>query len=154
MSVDADKLRTDFPEFASTDRFPDDMVDFWLSVAPKMIDPFRWGNLADVGVEMFTAHNLVLERRAMDEADRGKTPGMSPGIKNSQSVDKVSVGYDTQGGAELGAGHWNLTIYGTRFIRLARMMGRGGVQVGVGCEPSASASAYVGPWPYNYPNPS
>lgn len=154
MSVDADKLRTDLQEFADTERYPDDMIAYWLAIAVQLVDPGRWSTLADVGVELFTAHNLVLERRAMDEAARGKIPGQTPGIVNNKSVDKVSVGYDTQGGAEMGAGHWNLTIYGSRYIRLARMMGRGGVQVGAGCSSMSSASAYVGPWPYNFPNPS
>jgi hypothetical protein len=70
---------------------------------------------------------------------------MITGVINSKSVDKVSIGYDTAGGIEAGAGHWNLTIYGTRLIKLIKMVGAGPVQVGIGCTPMYSGSAWSGP---------
>lgn len=155
MTVTVSSFRGHLLEFADGNRFPNSMLDYWLGIAVQLVNAERWGTLTDNGVEMFTAHNAVLERRAMDTAANGGVPGASVGIVNNKSVDKVSIGYDTAGGAELDAGHWNLTIYGTRYIRLARMMGAGPVQVGLPCGVTGtSADAFTGPWTSQFPNPS
>jgi hypothetical protein len=71
-------------------------------------------------------------------------------------VDKVSVSFATGESTEKDAGHWNTTIYGTRFIRMAKLMGSGPMQIGIGCwvPPFNASGAYPGPWSYNIPNPS
>lgn len=152
MTVTAASFRGHLPEFADAGRFPNAVIDYWIAIAVQLVNAARWSTLTDMGVESFVAHQISLERQAIDAADAGGVPGLSTGIINSKSVDKVSVGYDTQGGAELDAGHWNLTIYGKRFIRFSRMMGAGPVQVGVtACGPGG---AWEGPWTANFPNPS
>jgi len=46
----------------------------------------------------------------------------------------------------LNAGHWNLTVYGTRFIRFAKMFGAGPIQIGIGYNPSPfGGPAWPGP---------
>jgi Protein of unknown function (DUF4054) len=157
MTVTAELFRRDFIEFADGERYPDPVIMFWIGAASQLVNADRWGSLLNTGIELLVAHQITLERKALDEAARGGIPGMTPGIINNKSVDKVSIGYDTQPGMELDAGHWNLTIYGTRYIRLVRMMGIGPLQIGVGSNPVApfsSAEAWGGPWPWNVPNPS
>lgn len=155
MAVDAPKFRADFIEFNDAVRFPNSMITFRLTVGAKLVNAARWGELTDFGIELFSAHHLSLWRQAMDESARGLPPGRATGIVNNKSVDKVSVGYDTQGGSELDAGHWNLTNYGKEFIRLCRMMGTGGLQVGVTVDEMAdSVGAWPGPWQSQFPNPS
>lgn len=121
-------FRTAFPEFASETAYPDSLVTFWLTVAGKMVSATRWGDLLDQGIQLFTAHNLVLERQAAKSAATGAVPGGASGPVNSKTVDKVSVSYDTAAAMEPNAGHWNLTTYGQRYIRLANMFGSGGLQ--------------------------
>jgi hypothetical protein len=128
MTISAAQFRIDYPEFQSVTNYPDSTVNYWLNLAYVMLNPTAWSSLLDIGVELFTAHNLVIERQNASAALRGGLPGQG-GLVNSKSVDKVSVGYDTGSQIELEAGHWNLTNYGTRFIRLARMAGAGGVQL-------------------------
>lgn len=155
-------FRAQFIEFASGDRYPNPMIEYWISIAKKLMNEARWGrfddpeSLAQFGIMNFVAHNITLERRAMDAADFGGVPGEATGPVNNKSVDKVSLGYDTQAAIELDAGHWNLTIYGTRFIRLLRQVGMGGLQIGTGCAPSqaSAAGAWAGPWSSNFPNQS
>lgn len=154
MAVTTASFRGHFPAFNDGDRFPNPVVDYWVGIGVNLVNAARWGNLTDSGVELFVAHNLTLERRAMDEADRGGIPGISQGPINNKSVDKVSVGYDTSSAAELDAGHWNLTIYGVRFVRLARMMGAGGLQVGTTPDELAASGPWAGPWPSLFPNPT
>lgn len=160
-TLTADALRGKFTEFASPERFPDGLLDFWLEIADSNVNGCRWGTLYDMGRMLYAAHNIVLERRAQDEAENGATPGMSTvGMVNNKSVDKVSIGYDTTSIALEGAGDWNLTIYGQRYIRMARRMGAGGLQLGVPGPTEirlsglSSGNAWPGPWTSNFPNPS
>ena len=137
------QFRADFPEFASTSQYTPSQVNYWLEFAYSMLNAGRWGRQLDFGVSMFAAHNLALEARAMKEAEKGGIPGAQVGPVNSKSVDKVSIGYDTSSGIEVGAGHWNMTIYGTRFIRMAKMFGAGPVQIGMGG--GITGSGWAGP---------
>lgn len=137
--IDADQFRADLPAFADAAKYPDEAIEYWLNIASLLINTKRWGpsaidtwpassppalTLYDFGVEMFVAHNLVLEQRG------AATPGGNVGVVQSKSVDKVSVSYDTKAGIEPEAGHWGTTIYGNRFLRLLRHAGSGGYQLG------------------------
>lgn len=147
MAIDAAQFRIDYPEFADTTLYPDSGVNYWLTTAALLLPAARWLTVLDLGTELFTAHNLVLERKAQAEAVNGIPPGVTTGPVSSKSVDKVSVSYDTGSAVVLDAGHWNNTVYGTRFIQLARMFGAGPVQVGVtpGCEPPFNGPPWFGP---------
>ena len=140
--VTASGFRVNFPEFANRVRYPDSAVNFWLPLGYGFVNPQRWGLKIDLGAQLWAAHWLVLERKAQDEANFGGVPGTNTGAVNSKSVDKVSLGYDSAGASEEGAGHWNLTTYGTRFIALGKLLGAGPVQVTDG--------AYLGPDGYGF----
>ena len=145
MTITVQQFRADFPEFSSTTTFANSQIQFWLDIAYSMLNAARWGRQLNIGVEMFTAHNIAIEAKAQAEAVNGGIPGSQVGPINSKSVDKVSVGYDTGAGLQPDAGHWNLTVYGTRFIRLVRMFGAGPLQIGVGVSPPLSGGAWPGP---------
>lgn len=128
--VTIDQFRKDFTEFSNTAKYPNDGVQFWLTFADKMlINPLRWGDVRNMGIELFVAHNLALENQAQKASKAGGTPGLQMGVLTGKTVGPVSANYDANAGLELGAGHWNLTTYGTRFLRLARMIGAGPIQV-------------------------
>lgn len=156
-------IRSDLPEFASAALYPPAVITYWLSIAKLLLNPNRWDDtpaatgeptMLYFGAEMFVAHNLVLERQAEAAASRRGIPGQASGPISSKSVGPLSISYDTGAAAELEAGHWNLTVYGQRFVRLARMVGAGGIQVGVGFAPFGSMGAWPGPWPYPLPGGS
>lgn len=90
----------------------------------------------------------------MDEANRDAIPGGSTGAISAKSVDKVSVNYDTAGSADPEASHWNLTVYGTRYVAFVRLFGAGGYQVGQGAGCAPGSIAWAGPWQSLFPNPS
>lgn len=139
-------LRSDFPEFAGTASYPDTVVNFWFSVAARMLIASRWGNMLSVGIELYVAHNLVLEAQAAMTTAVGGIPGVSKGPVSGESIDKGSVSYDSVTASEGGAGNWNLTTYGSRFIRMAKMFGAGGLQAGIGFNPNPlSGGAWPGP---------
>jgi len=134
-----------YPEFVCPDTYPPSQVQYWLDTAYSMLNASRWGRQLDMAAELYCAHNLALEARAMKEASMGGIPGSSVGVLSSKSVDKVSAGYDTSVATEKDAGHWNLTIYGTRLYRLIKMFGAGPLTVSVGAGPSMSGPAWPGP---------
>lgn len=147
MAVTAASLRANFTEFINTDVYPDADVNFWLATAALLINAGRWGNMLDMGTQLFVAHNLVLEAKAKATAANGAPPGVSDGPIAAKSIDKVSVNYASAEALEENAGHWNLTIFGTRFIKLARMCGMGPIQVGAGAGcygPLSSINAWPG----------
>lgn len=119
-------FRADFPEFAAVD---DSRVTFWLTIAGTLLQSDRWGDLLDHGVELFVAHHLAIDAANQRAGAAGGGLGQNSGPVASKAVDKVSVSYDTGAATIAGAGHWNLTTYGTQFYALWRMMGTGGIQL-------------------------
>lgn len=85
--------------------------------------------MTDQGIELCTAHHLVLAARDEATAAIGGTPGQVTGPQSSKAVDKVSASYDTGAATIDDAGMWNLTTYGVRYLTLARLMGAGGMQL-------------------------
>lgn len=157
MAVTVPSFRAAFLEFNDQTKFPNSMVQYYLTLSTKLINnPQRWAEIEDDGRMLFIAHHCVLERRALDAANRANIPGLMTGPVNSRSVDKVSVGYDTNAGIIPGAGHWNLTEYGVRLKGLFDIIGAGPIQVGAfSClDPLSSAQAWQGPPLYNFPNDS
>lgn len=153
MAVDAAQFRANFPEFSNTTEFPDSVVNFWFQYAYILLNARRWGQTLDLGAQLFVAHNIVLEQQASKQAATGGTPGVTTGAVASKAVGPASISYDNSASLELDAGHWNLTTYGKRLIRMIRMFGAGPVQVGMGCSPYA-ISAWNGPWPWPLPGGS
>lgn len=156
--VTVSQFRTNFSEFASVTAFPNSTVQFWLTVADKFLARNgRWGCLRDLGVQLFAAHNIVIEARARQIAVDGGIPGTNSGAISEKHVGPAGVSYDTASAAELGAGHWNLTVYGTRLIHMARMFGAGPVQIGIGISPpfvggGGGYGAWSGPPPWPLPS--
>jgi hypothetical protein len=145
MTILAAQFRIDYPEFADITVYPDSAVTFSLTFAYSMLNAAVWGSQLDIAAELYAAHNLAIEKRAQLEAANGEVPGTTTGPINSKSVDKVSVGFDVGSAVNEGAGHWNLTIYGTRLYRLIRMFGVGPIFIGIGAVPVGSGLAWPGP---------
>jgi hypothetical protein len=153
--IDEATFRVNFPEFSNTTVFTPGAVAFWIGVATMLLPTQTWGlgsttaqapvtTTLDIGLSLFVAHQLTLEARAVKAAANGGIPGSGPGGPvSSESVGGVSRSYDTSAGLLLDAGPWNLTVYGTRFLFLARLMGKGPIQMGV--DPFACTGG-IGAW--------
>lgn len=129
MAVTVDSFKTDFCEFSDIALYRDEDIAFWLKYALLLLNPNRWGNLLDLGIELFVAHNLTIERQAKMASANGAPPGLATGIISAKSVDSVSISYDTNSAMEKDAGQWNLTTYGQRYWRMMQMFGAGPIQV-------------------------
>lgn len=127
--MDIATFRTNCPEFTNTTTYPDAQVTLWLTVAGNRIDPGAWGVLADLGTQLFVAHNLALYARRQKVAAFGGIPGATQGVLTAKAVDKVSASYDAASTTHEDAGNWNATDYGVQFWEYAEMMGAGGAQL-------------------------
>jgi Protein of unknown function (DUF4054) len=150
VAVTTTTFRESFPEFTDTLVFPEPQVAFWITLAGKMVGVDRWGDLADYGVMLLVAHNLVTSAADVQASAMGGLPGnASNGAISSQSAGGLSFSRDVSSASEQGAGNYNTTTYGTRYIRLARLVGAGPVQVGTGVI-SSGGGAWAGPYTYPF----
>ena len=117
--IDSVTFLENFPQFNNLSTYPQSMIDFWLDYSVHFINFQRWGSLASQGVQLLTAHNLLL-------ASQG---GVFDGLDTGQSVDVES--YTTEVNAILidGAGMYNKTVYGVQYYQLARLIGAGPLQI-------------------------
>ena len=126
--MDIATFRIAFPEFDET-KYPDGMVTTWSNIGERLINLDYWTTEKPFGVQLFTAHHLVLARANVEASTAGGLPGQTSGPTQSKTVGSASVSYDTSSSINLNAGHWNMTSYGKQFFQLARMFGAGGVQL-------------------------
>lgn len=150
MTITPANLRSNFPEFSSVIKYPTDCIQFWLDFAYSMLNSHRWGDQLDMAAQLYAAHQMVLERRALDESKVGGTPGQSTGVISGKSANGISVSFDTSTASETRAGHWNLTVYGIRLYRLIKIFGMGPAYVGgANFSPLFNSGAWDGPplWP-------
>jgi hypothetical protein len=122
-------FRADFPEFSDTNQYSDASISFWLNISLELVNGTRWGELADLGVGLATAHQVVIANNDQATSSNGGTPGLVTGPVVSKAVDRVSKSMDTSAVTLTDAGFWNMTTYGIRFLQLARMFGAGPVQL-------------------------
>lgn len=122
-------FRLHFPEFANETSFPDEMVSFWSGIGISRLNAERWGDLLTHGIELITAHYIVLATKDLSTADQGGIAGGSSGVVAGKAVGSVSVSYDTNAVNIERAGNFNLTRYGRDFFQLARIIGIGGLQL-------------------------
>jgi len=163
MSVTPASFRIDFTEFSSTVTYTNSSIGYWLNMGNLLINSSLLGGspdtpsnppatLFDIALELFTAHNLVLEQPAQLTAENNGVPGVTTGPISSKRVGPVSVSYDVAAGVDPDDGQYNLTIYGTRFINLYKLAGAPGIVAnGNGCNanfgpfPVATGNAWSGP---------
>lgn len=170
--INAAQFRNDHPEFKDSVMYPDSSINFYLNWAFQTMNTYRWGQSAfttwptqpvtaigvltifDLGSELLVAHSLTLSAQMQEEATNGAPPGLSKGMLSSESVDKASAGYDTGSVSVKDGGFWNLSTYGTQYLRLLRMAGAGGLYVGIGFNPTPYNDGPAWPGPYPFPSPT
>jgi hypothetical protein len=130
-----EQFREEFPAFSNSAFYTDEQITFWIGEALgtnfntfPVIDQKRWGQFYNLGLKLWVAHNLALDRSAAIASAAGRAP-IGSGVVSSRSVGPVSVSYDTQFGSETDGGNYNLTTYGSRFLFYLRMAGAAPIQL-------------------------
>jgi Protein of unknown function (DUF4054) len=121
-------FRDSFPEFADTVKYSNAVITVWSTLAIAQVNANLWGSQTDLGVMLYTAHEITLAAQNQAAGVIGGTPG-NQGLINSKTVGSVSAGYDTDKVTERDGGYWNQTTYGRQFLRLARIFGAGCIQL-------------------------
>jgi hypothetical protein len=151
VTITVTQFRSDFPAFANTQRYPDGFITYWLNYVYNLVNPTAWGTMTDTAAELWVAHLVAVERRAIDESLRGipgEQPGQMTGPVSSKSSDKNSVSYSAEALQKKSYGDLNLTTYGVRFAGLIEMFGAGPIQVNIGASPPWTGGAWQGPPPW------
>lgn len=149
MTVTAASFRGAFPAFKNESDYSTPEVEFWLAFALLRHNETRWGNLIDMGVMLFTAHNLSLEYNARRAQTAGQGAGAVIGALTSVTADKVSWTRQAPQ-TDPKDGHWDLTSYGKRWREMCRAVGAGGLYIGT---PSEEDLRHGGAWPGPFPSP-
>lgn len=151
MTLDVPTFRILRPGLADPERYPNALIQHYLTLGCKQLDQCRWQDLYDEGLCDWTAHYVVIQARNAQAAERGAVSGNAIGRVSQKSVGGVSVNYDLGNVEESDGGHWNTTTYGSAFLRNARMVGSGGVQVsGATLGPEFNGPAWPGPPEWNF----
>ena len=154
----AAQFLADYPKFDTSQdtdtnalQISPESIQYWLNMAVLLLNQSRFGTMYYMACELFIAHNVALEAWAEQGGDQ-TPPGISKGMIAGSSSGDVTVTYNNLAVLELDAGHWNNTVYGTRFIKLCRLVSAGPLQVGGGC--LGGPAAWAGIPIFNFPNPS
>lgn len=121
--INAATFRAIYPVFFDLTMYPPEAVDFWIADATQRLNPLVWANLLNQGIYLYVAHKLQLGRMMF------LNPNGGFGLVSSKSIGGVSIAYNTTLHTLANAGAFGLTIYGTEFLQLARLVGIGGVQL-------------------------
>lgn len=158
----------DFPEFDTSEvtdpsavQISPSSINYWANLALVMLNQSRWTADGDpamtcytMGLEMFIAHHVSLEALAQRDMQVGGIPGIATGVVAGKGAGDVSISYMPGATIEMDAGHWNYTVFGQRFIRVAKMIGSGPLQIGIGCGGPGWGSGGGGwsgpPYPWMY----
>jgi hypothetical protein len=148
MTITAASFRAALPAFTDATQFPDSDITFWITLAYKLHNADKIGDMVDDLVTQYVAHQCVLEAQSRNSVAAGGLPGLIVGNVTNASADGVSYTRSLQGATlDADAGDWNLTIYGIRWRTMYKLFGAGPVQVGVPCPEEGESGAWPGPYP-------
>jgi len=114
-----------YPQFVSVPVF---LLNRFIALAVAALEKKRWREAWELGVLYYAAHLCAVW---MGQNPDASDSGVSTGLVSSESVDGVSVSYDTSAlskDAE-GMAAFSETPYGVQFITMAKLYGHGGFVV-------------------------
>jgi hypothetical protein len=144
-AVTVEQFLEQLPAFSQdTSKYPQASIASYLLLGTNSLDPNRWQQMLTMGICWYTAHFLTLDAQDAQDAEAGAIMGQRGGQVASKGVGGGNMSYDTSGAIEPGGGHWNLTSFGKRYLRFARLAGAGPVQVSGGCWPGRPFGVLTG----------
>lgn len=133
-SYTLEDLKAVYPQFEG-DGVPDSVLELYLELAHKAIQKNRWRSYWKLAMGLFVAHFVTIwamgTTDAAGSAAELASTGGNRGVMSSKSAGGVSITRDfslTNQGLTDWAG-WNQTQYGTQLATLAKLVGKGGIQI-------------------------
>ena len=129
-----DDFKAMYPQFAG-EAVPELVLTMYLELAHHAVKEARWHSYWKMAMGLFVAHFATLWARGT--ADAASTAadvvsaGEARGLVASKSAGGVSISmdYGTLIGGLNDWAAWNTTQYGTQLATLAKMVGKGGMQI-------------------------
>ena len=133
-SYTLEDLKAVYPQFEG-DGVPDSVLEMYLELAHETIQKTRWRSYWKLAMVLFVAHFVTLWAMGVTDgatsAAELASAGGNQGVVSSKSAGGVSISRDfslTNQGLTDWAG-WNQTKYGTQLATLAKLVGKGGMQI-------------------------
>lgn len=136
-----DMFKADFPQFYHTVEgvtscwVPEGILNGFISMANKTIQPDKWLDQWRYACGLFVAHNATLYLKSFkyESASPAEAAGSGQviGVVKSATLGDASVSYDDSAATQATAewGDFNLTSYGQLLATKARLVGMGGSYV-------------------------
>lgn len=129
-----DDFKAMYPQFQG-EAVPEQVLKMYLELAHSAIKEARWHSYWRMAMGLFIAHFATLW--AMGTAESNSTAadvvsaGEARGLVTSKSAGgvSISVDYGTIASGLNAWAAWNATQYGTQLATLAKMVGKGGMQI-------------------------
>lgn len=134
MEFTLDDLKLIYPQFDGLG-IPDRILEMYLEQAKESIRKERWHSYWKTAIGLYVAHFATLW--TMGTAEDGASTreiaaaGENQGMVSSKSAGGVSISrdYSIVNNGLTGWAAWNQTKYGTQLATLAKLVGKGGMQV-------------------------
>lgn len=134
MDFTLEDLKEIYPQFYG-DGIPDYILEMYLELARENIRKERWRSYWKLAMGLYVAHFATLwAMGAVDNASSIRelaATGENQGMVSSKSAGGVSVSrdYSIVNNGLAGWAAWNQTKYGTQLATLAKLVGKGGIQI-------------------------
>ena len=122
-----------YPQYR--DKVPEAFLEMYIGLANASLSYRRYYDAWEMVMSLFIAHfcTLYLQTAAEPESTASEilAAGEMRGLQASKSVGGVSISYDYNtalSGLDQWGG-WTTTAYGAQFAALAKLYGKGGMQV-------------------------
>lgn len=124
VTVDIATFRLLFPEFKDVTKYPDGYLELQLSAAQDYISPYNGcslnGKSRERAIYLAAAHLITLSQKTANG-------DMSNGLKQSATIDKVSVSYVPPPAKNQFSWWFNQTPYGSQLLALLRAKASAGI---------------------------
>ncbi len=138
ITFDVTEFRADYPEFASSVTYPDDLLQSYWDMATCYVSDANYGSLADdcrqQAIDLMTAHLLKIAQLA--SANQVATQ-----IQNA-TIDKITDGFTPPPLPNQWQWWLGTTVYGQQLLALLQAKAVGGFSVGGWPELSAFRKAW------------
>ncbi|WP_436663553.1 DUF4054 domain-containing protein [Alicyclobacillus acidoterrestris] len=126
-----------YPQFGTDSNgnyvVPQTVIQTFIDMAGASIQQARWRGAWQVAMGLFVAHFCTLYLQTSADPNSGAAAvfeaGRAQGVLSGESVGDVSYSADSSVTSVDGWAEWNATEYGKQLATLARMYGKGGMQI-------------------------
>lgn len=129
---------TFYPQFGNDSNnnpivVPQSVIQAFIDMANASLQQARWHSAWQTAMNLYVAHFCTLYLQTSADPNSGASAvfeaGKAQGVLSGESVGDVSYSSDVNIASVDGWAMWNLTAYGQQLATLAKLYGKGGMQI-------------------------